>query len=232
MRTPLFGSLVFTVLAATLSANAVTNTSQSKTIVVQSPATLRVLAQENSEAMYLHKSDDGRALLFVESAEGTELTTLDVTDPAKIRRVAETRLGVSSPFDFVEPIGDESVLVRYRDGSGEALLNVKHCNHPALGQASGIAGTEAAEKLGETGLLSASTDVVRPIIDNDPTYEVWDSTKASHPNLLAAVPGVTQRLSNEDTGTLFLLSKDGITLVRRLRVEEDHKVDVIWKAQP
>lgn len=231
MRTQVVASLVFAVLAATLSANAVTNKSQSKTIVVQSPSTLTVLAQENSEAMYLHKSGDGRALLYVESAEGTELTTLDVTDPARIRRVAKTRLGASSAFDFVEPIGNDSVLVRYRDGSGEALLNVKHRNHPVLGQASAIAGTEAAEKFGETGLLSASTDVLGPIIDNDPTYQVWDSSKASHPNLLATIPGVTQRLANEDTGTLFLLSKDGITVVRRLRVEEDHKIDVVWKSQ-
>ncbi|HEY3617799.1 MAG TPA: hypothetical protein VGK96_13395, partial [Candidatus Sulfotelmatobacter sp.] len=62
-------------------------------------------------------------------------------------------------------------------------------------------------------------------------YAVWDNSKASHPNLLATIPGVTQRLSNEDTGTLFLLSQNGITVVRRLRVEEDHKIDVIWKSQ-
>jgi len=231
MRTPQFASLVFAILATTLSANAVSNVSHSKTIVVQSPSTLPVLALENSEAMYLRKTDDGRALLYVESAEGTKLTTLDVTDPARIRRVAETRLGVSSAFDFVEPIGNNSVLVRYRDGSGEALLNVKHSNHPVLGQASALAGTEAAEELGETGLLSASTDIAGPIVENDPTYKVWDSSKASHPNLLATIPAVTQRLSNEDTGTLFLLSEHGITVVRRLRVEEEHKVNVIWKSQ-
>jgi hypothetical protein len=204
---------------------------ESKTIVVQSSSAVPVLGLKDSEAMYLQKSGDGRALLYVESAGGTELTTLDVTDPAKIKRVAETRLGASSAFDFVEPIGNDNVLIRYRDGSGEVLLNVKHSNRPVLETASAVAGTEAAEKLGETGLLSASTDVVAPIVQNDPIYTVWDNARPAHPNVLATIPGVTQRLANEDTGTLFLLNKDGVTVVRRLRVEHDHKVDVAWRAQ-
>ena len=233
MKTQLFAPLVIAVLAATLNANAVTNKSpHSRTIVVQSPSDTPVLAQANSEAMYLHKSGDGRAVLYVESAAGTKLTALDVSDPGNIRRLAETELVVPSRFDFVESVGNDNALVRYRDGSGEALLSLKHCKHPVLGDASALTATEAAEKLGETALLSASTNAaVAPIVDNDPTYKVWDNSKASHPNLLATIPGVTQRLSNQDTGTLFFLSKNGITVVRRLRVEEDHKLDVIWKSQ-
>src|ERR1700739_3321025 len=231
MRTQLLAPLVFAVLAATINANAMTNKPpHSRTIVVQSPSDTPVLAQTNSEAMYLDKREHGRTVLYVESAEGTKLTTLDVSDPGRIRRLAETEMAVPSRFDFVEPIGNDNVLFRYRDGSGEALLSVKHCKHPVLGDASALTNTEAAEKLGETALLSASTNAaVTPIVDNDPTYKVWDDSKASHPNLLATVPGVTQRLSNEDTGTLFFLNANGITMVRRLRVEEDHKIDVMWK---
>jgi hypothetical protein len=191
-----------------------------------------VLAQADSEAMYLDKREDGRAVLYVESADGTKLTALDVSDPGKIRRLAEAELDARARFDFVEPVGNDQALVRYRDGSGEALLSFKHDKHPVLGDASALTGTEAAGKLGETALLSASTDsVVAPVVDNDPTYAVWDDSKSSHPNLLTTIPGVTQRLSNEETGTLFLLSENGITIIRRLRVEEDHKVDVIWRSQ-
>ena len=231
MKKQLFAATLIAVLASAVSANAVTNKSQSKTIVVQSSSAVPELGMENSEAMYLQKTSDGRALLYVESAKGAELTTLDVTDPARIRRVAETKLGASSVFDFAEPIGSDGVLIRYRDGSGEALINMKHSNHPVLESASALSGTEAAEKLGETGLLSASTDMPAPIVQNDPIYTVWDNSKASHPAVLATVPGVTQRLSNQDTGTLFLLSKDGITVVRRLRVEHDYKVNVAWRSQ-
>ncbi len=233
MRTQLFAPIVIAVLAAAINANAITNKSpHTRTIVVLSPSDTPVLAQANSEAMYLHKRGDGRTVLYVESAEGTKLTALDVSDPGKIRRVAETELVVPSRFDFVESVGSDNAVVRYRDGSGEALLNFKQYKHPVLGDASALTGTEAAEKLGETALLSASTNAVAaPIVDNDPTYKVWDDSKAAHPNLLATIRGVTQRLSNEDTGTLFLLSGNGITVVRRLRVEEDHKIDVIWKSQ-
>jgi hypothetical protein len=233
MKKQLFTPLVIAVLAATINANAVTNKPpHSRTIVVQGPSDTPVLAQANSETMYLHKSGDGRTVLYVESAEGTKLTALDVSDPGKIRRLAETELIVPSRFDFVGSVGNDNVLVRYHDGSGEALLSFKQCKHPVLGDASALTGTEALEKLGETALLSASTNAaVTPIVDSDPTYKVWDDSKVSHPNLMATIPGVTQRLSNEDTGTLFFLSKNGITVVRRLRVEEDHKIDVIWKSQ-
>jgi hypothetical protein len=233
MRTQIFAPLVFAVLTTTITANAITNKPpHSRTIAVQSPSDTPVLAQANSEAMYLHKSGHGRTVLYVESAEGTKLTALDVSDPGKIRRLAETELVVPSRFDFIESVGNDNALVRYRDGSGEALLSFKHCKHPILGNPSALTGTEAAEKLGETALLSAFTNAaVAPIVDSDPTYNVWDDSKASHPNLLATIPGVTQRLSNDDTGTLFFLSENGITVVRRLRVEEDHKIDVIWKSQ-
>ena len=233
MRTQLFAPVLFAILATAITASAVTNKPpRSRTIVVQSPSDTPVLAQANSEAMYLHKSGDQRTVLYVESAQGTKLTALDVTDPAKIKRLAETELVAPGRFDFVESVGNDSVLVRYRDGTGEALLSLKHCKHPVLGDASALTGTENAESLGATGILSASKDApVRPIVDSDPTYKVWDASKASHPDLLATIPGVTQRLSNEDTGTLFFLSQNGITVVRRLRVEEDHKIDVIWESQ-
>jgi len=233
MKTQLFAPLVIAVLTATINANAATDKPpHSRSIIVQSPSDLPALAQANSEAMYLDKRADGKTVLYVESAEGTKLTALDVSDPGKIRRLAETKLVVPSRFDFVESVGNDSELVRYRDGSGEALLSFKQCKHPALGDASALTGTEAAEKIGETALLSASTNAaVAPIVDNDPTYKVWDDSKASYPTLMATIPGVTQRLSNDDTGTLFLLSKDGVTVVRRLRVEEENKIDVIWKSQ-
>jgi hypothetical protein len=233
MRTQRFALFLLAVLTTTITANAITNKPpHSRTIVVQAPADTPVLAQANSEAMYLDKRGDGTTVLYVESAQGTKLTALDVSDPGKIRRLAETELGARSQFDFVESVANDSELIRYRDGSGEALLSLKHRKHPVLSDASAFAGTEAAEKLGETALLSASSNAAAaPIVHSDPTYKVWDDSKAAHPSLLATIPGVTERLSNEDTGTLFFLRKNGITMVRRLRVEEDHQIDVIWKSQ-
>jgi hypothetical protein len=236
METKLLTRLVVAVLAvSSITAHAaVANKPHSRTLVVQSPSNLPVLAQKDSDAMYLHLTSDGRSLLYIEAEDGCILTVLDVTDPAKIQRVAQAPLAAPSAFDFVKPIGDDSALVRYRNGSGAALLSFTNYKRPELVGASAVEGTEASEKLGATGLLSTSANVESdPISDpiSDPTYQVWDSSKASRPQLLATIPGVTQRLSKENTGTLFLLTKDGITVIRRLRVEEEHKVNVISRSQ-
>src|SRR5579864_4199663 len=167
MRTQMFAPLVFAILTTTITAHAITNKPpHSRTIVVESPSDTPVLAQADSEGMYLDKRGDGRTVLYVESAEGTKLTALDVSDPGKIRRLAETELAVPSRFDFVGSIGNDSALVRYRDGSGEALLSFKHGKHPVLVDAAALNSTEGPEKLGEAALLSASTKAaVEPIID-------------------------------------------------------------------
>lgn len=233
MKTHFLTTLAAALLATTsITAHAATK-NHSRTIVVQSPFNLPVLAQKDSEAMYLHLAGDGKTLLYIEANSGNDLTILDVTDPARVKRVVQTTVGATSTYDFVKAVGEHNVLLRYRNGSGEALLRLKDYKHPQLVAASALAGTEAAEKLGETGLLTASTAENNFINNsiNDPTYKVWDNSKPAHPNVLASIPGVMQRLSKEDTGTLFLLSSDGVTMVRRLRVEEDHKIDVIWRSQ-
>jgi hypothetical protein len=76
-----------TILAAiTLTANAAVR-QRSETIVVESPANLRLLAQNNADAMYLYDTDNGRTLLYIEVQDGHALNALDVTDPAKIKRL-------------------------------------------------------------------------------------------------------------------------------------------------
>ena len=61
MKTQFIACLAVAAFAVTsISANAVTNKPHSKTLVVESPSDLPALAQANSEAMYLHKSEDGK----------------------------------------------------------------------------------------------------------------------------------------------------------------------------
>jgi hypothetical protein len=82
------------------------------------------------------------------------------------------------------------------------------------------------ETLGHTAMLiPANEAVIRPI-SRPESYKVVDTSNVSQPGLLATIPTVTQRLSKPDTGTLFLLNKDGVTMVRRLRVEEEHQTEL------
>jgi hypothetical protein len=202
----------------------------SKTIVVESPVNLPALAQADAEAIYLHDTTDGSTFLYIEARNGRQLTTLDVTDPARIQRVAQTTIPAKSTFEFVRPIGDEGALIQYRNGSGVALINFTHYKHPVLVNSSALQGTATSEVLGQTALLITSNEATtRPF--NDPrNYKVVDTSNQSQPGLLATIPEVKQRLAKSDTGTLFLLNKDGVTVVRRLRVEEEHRTELEQEA--
>src|SRR5487761_1244860 len=198
----------------------------SKTIVVESPQNLLVLAQANAEAMYLQGTNDGRTFLYVETQNGQQLTALDVTDPARIQRIVQTTIPANSAFDFVRSVGDEDALIRYRNGSGVALVSFKHYKHPVLVSSSALENTDTSEAQGQTALLVTANEVMIHPFSGPRSYRVVDTSNPSRPRMLTAIPAVEQRLAKSDTGTLFLLNKDGVTVVRRLRVEEEHQIEL------
>src|SRR5260370_34178021 len=73
-----FKSFTFAALLvlASLTANAGV-VPHSMTIVVESPETHPILAKANPEAMYLHDTNDGRTLLYIEAENGRKLISLD-----------------------------------------------------------------------------------------------------------------------------------------------------------
>jgi hypothetical protein len=213
--------MVAALAVANISAHATTKT-RSQTLVVQSPSDLPVLAQKGGEAIYLHDNGQGTTVLYVEAENGSKLIVLDVSDPAKIRRVSEAPLAASSAFDFVWLIGDD-VLIRYRNGSGDALLSFKHYKQPQLVDASAFGSSEVLEAVGQSGLLLAAANVVHDPASDPQSYQLLDTAGTSGPRLLATILGVKQRLSNPDTGTLFLLNDDGVTLIRQPRIEKQHE---------
>jgi hypothetical protein len=79
-----------------------------------------------------------------------------------------------------------------------------------------------AETLGESGLL-ATSQTYRYVSAVGRNYEVIDIA-ASAPTQLATIRNVRHRVTNNETGTTFLLGPDGLTVVRRLGVESDYKV--------
>jgi hypothetical protein len=54
-----------------------------------------------------------------------------------------------------------------------------------------------------------------------------DVSNPEHPVPLATIKQVRHKLVDEETGTTYLLGSDGLTVVRRPRVEEDHKIEKI-----
>src|SRR5258708_28185103 len=71
-------TLAALVVLTSLTANAVV-VPHAKTIVVESPETHQILAEANPEAMYLHDTNDGRTLLYIEAENGRKSISLDVS---------------------------------------------------------------------------------------------------------------------------------------------------------
>ena len=218
------------VVAATLAITSATAgaavRTHSKTILVESPAEVPALAQNGSEAMYLYNTGDGRAVLYVEATGGRALSALDVTNPANIKLVTQTPLAAPSAFDFVQEVGDNGTLIRYRNGSGVALISFRQYQHPVLVAQPALAQTSVSETIGQTGLLLTSAEVSTTPGSQAHLYNVLDTTNPSQPGMLAIVPAVKERVAKSDTGTLFLLNNDGVTVVRQPQVEEERQIEL------
>jgi hypothetical protein len=199
----------------------------SKTIVVESPSALAELAQPDGEALYLHARGDGRTFLFVEGIGGKNISILDVTNPAQIHGISRANVSVTGPFDFVKSLNDRAILISYRDQTGLAVLDFKKVDRPIVTQISSDARAIATQSIDDSGaLLLASTHGVSASETSVKDYQVVDTSAPLRPEVVAIVPGVKQTLLKSDTGTLFLLSSKGITVIRHPRAERDYETAV------
>jgi len=190
-------------------------------IIVERPEQLPELARVPGEAMLLHATNDGRTLLYIEQKDGARLATFDVSDPAHIKEEKATRLDAPGPFDFVSPLGDYAELVRFRDGEGEAVLNLHKATVPTLNTVEGLNVQGSTQRLGEDGLIVSDQPSVTSAA-TDPNYQVIDISKPLNPHAVADMNHVLEEITNDETGTTFVLTPDGLYLVRRPAVEEEN----------
>ena len=183
--------IVAAAVAATVSVQADART-HSKSIIVESLSDLPEMAQGNNEAMYLHYTGDGRAILYLEQDQGRTLAIVDVSDPAAIRAVAQVPVDARSTYDFVQTLSDSAVLIHYRDHSGFPVIHLKKFKTLVLTEAAQFQHPAHAEALGNNGLLLASTTHPSPEAE-DPEFEVFDMSDPSKPASLATVEGAKQR---------------------------------------
>lgn len=111
--------------------------SNSKDMMVMNPRDLPEQAQLPSESFFLHSDNAGSTYLYVEQQEGSRLSAFDVTDPAHIKLASTTVLQIPGAFDFVQPIGEGAVLVHFRDGKGNAVIDLHKAKKPVLRMTAG-----------------------------------------------------------------------------------------------
>jgi hypothetical protein len=196
--------------------------SKSKELVVMESRDLPEQAQAPGNSLFLHSDNAGRTYLYVEQQQGTRLSVFDVTDPARIKLVMSTAFATDGAFDFVRPLSNNAELVYFRDGQKEAVLDLQKAKNPVFRVISAVTDLGPSETLGESGFLVAKqTYKYVSAVGHD--YQVLDIC-AFAPTQLAVVKDVRHRVTNNETGTTFLLGPNGLTVVRRLSVESDYKM--------
>ena len=215
----------FTGLMMVLPMQAETRSRSNELVVVQ-PQNLPEQAQMPGNSFFLYQDNTGSTYLYVEQKLGAKLSVFDVTDPAKIKLVSSVPLTVPGTFDFVRPLDGHAELIRFRDNKGVAVLDLRKVKAPGLKMVNALSEPGRTESLGETGFLMVNEpfDYIRATPRD---YQVVDTSAPSDPVLLATVKQVKHTLVNNDTGTTFLLGSDGLTVVRRLSVEDDYKMHVL-----
>lgn len=196
----------------------------SKDIIVMEAHDLPELAQLPGDALFLHSDNQGSTYLYIEQQEGRRLSVLDVTDPAHIRVASTTRLQRSGAFDFAGALNGRNELLRYRDGRHAAILDLHKAKHPRIKEADGFGDTDTAQTLGTDGILAIKASYRETRVAAPADFEVLDVSVASAPVILATIKDVEQRAVNQETGTTFLLGKNGLTVVRQISAEYEHQV--------
>lgn len=188
-------------------------------IIVMRPADLPELAREPGQAMLLHATGDGRTHLYIEQNDGARLAIFDVTDPAHVKVEGSAQVDAPGAFDFVSSLGDYAELVRFRNGQGEAVLDLHKVKAPTLNKIQGLDFQGSTERLGGDGLIIADQPDA-----NHPNYQVVDLSNPVQPNPVTDVKQVLEKITNDETGTTFMLAADGLYVIRRLAAEEEYEI--------
>jgi hypothetical protein len=56
-------------------------------------------------------------------------------------------------------------------------------------------------------------------------YQVVDSYDPRNPTLIATVKQVQKKITDSDTGTVYLLGAEGLTIVRQPKVEQERRIE-------
>ena len=107
-------------------------------------------ARVQGDAMALYFVDWDTLYLYIEEDEGRKIAIFDVSNPGKIRFKTLVPLDVPEPFDFVSLAGLNSMLIRFRDGSGKAILDLRRAMDPQV--------RTLSERPAETYIIPVASD--------------------------------------------------------------------------
>jgi hypothetical protein len=205
-----------------MTGNASARSHPSKVVLV-SPAELPELARVTGQAMALHTTGNGRTFLYIEQNDGARLAIFDVTDPAKIKQEATAELDAPGSFDFVSSLGEQVELIRFRNGQGEAVLDLYKAKLPTIKIVPGLKFHGSTERLVGDGFAITNQPTMQSAA-NARDYQIFASVNSRESERVYDVRQVRQEITNDETGTTFLLGVDGLYVIRRVAVEEEYEI--------
>jgi hypothetical protein len=190
------------------------------------PADLPELARQTGDAMFLHDTIDGGTILYIEQNQGSRLAIFDVTDPGHVKGEGSVQLEATGPFDFVSTLGNRAEIVRFRQSQGSAVLDLHKDKVPTLKTVQGLTLQGPVSPLGDDGFTvraQAGTlhEATGPQLTRD--YQIIDTSSPTDPSHVLDVKDVREELTKQDTGTTFLLTEEGLYVIRRPVVESDKR---------
>jgi hypothetical protein len=176
------------------------------------PAELPELARVTGQAMVLHATGDSRTFLYVEQNDGARLAIFDVTDPAKIKQEPAAQLDAPGSFDIVSSLGDYAELIRFRDGQGEAVLDLHKAKAPTIKIVPGLKFHGLGDRLIGDGFTIANQASAQTAA-NARNYQIVATLNSHEPERVYDVKQVRYEITNDETGTTFLLGADGLYVI-------------------
>ena len=166
-------------------------------VVVMRPTDLPPAAQVPGQAMYLRALNFSR-YLYIEQDNGRRLAVFDVSSPARIKTVAEIELNAPR-FDFLQAVNSDLVLVGIRDPHGSIKLGVLDLQHPKK---------PVLRVLGDTEFGLVPHETSAHMLAPEPGVEIRD---------------IEQEISDKELGSCFVLSAEGLWIIRHPAIEKAFK---------
>jgi hypothetical protein len=176
--------------------------------------------QQPAQDLLLYSNRIYDAWLYIEQEHGSRLLVLDVSEPSRIRLVATVSTGLTKPFDLVPVSRKRYAIARFRDGSGEELLDLSQPRAPRVTAASIQFDKPRATERSVT-YPGVELRVSDSIAAEGQDVQIVLPGKA--PTLIATVLQVTHRTFRPATGTFFLIGERGLTVVRQ------HSAELAWQ---
>jgi hypothetical protein len=194
----------------------------SRDLIVVEPKSLPELARSPAQDMMLYQPGNGQTFLYLEQQQLARIVILDVTDPGHIKIAGCSELDASVPFDFINPVGDSAILIHFRKSLGSAVLDLHKPKAPLLRTTDMLKQAMHVEALGDTRFAIIDKTAPEHIVAAH-DYQVVEASDPRSPKPLATIRLVQQKIENSDTGTVFILGADGLTVLRRPQLEDEYR---------